>query len=99
MAVGIFDTIITTKTHNHHLEVNLYNHVVRRECFVIPLSTSYKPMIEVQMRLYKIDGVIPSCLCYFFEVVYITYTMATRDSPDIYARALGLGHIYQANPS
>ena len=64
-------------------------------------------MIEVQMRLYKSDGVIHSCLCYFLvslEVVYITYTMATRDSPDIYARALGpvalgLGHIYQANPS
>ena len=37
-------------------------------------------------------------------MVQITYTMATRDSPDTYARtlgpaALGLGHIYQANPS
>ena len=33
-------------------------------------------------------------------MVYITYTMATRDLPDIYALALGLGHIYiyQANP-
>ena len=35
---------------------------------------------------------------------YITYTMATWDLPDIYAHALGfaalgLGHIYQANPS
>jgi len=69
---------------------------------MIPVHTFYKPMIEVQMRLYKSDGVIHSCLCYFLvslEVVYITYTMATRDSPDIYARALGLGHIYQANPS
>ena len=60
-------------------------------------------MIEVQMRLHKSDGVISIRLCYFFgehaEVVYITYTMATRDSPDINARALGLGHIYQANPS
>jgi len=32
-----------------------------------------------------------------------SYTMAMRDLPDIYARALGpaalgLGHIYQANP-
>ena len=32
-------------------------------------------------------------------MVYITYNMGTRDLPDIYARALGLGHIYQANPS
>ena len=35
---------------------------------------------------------------------YISYNMGTRDFPDIYARALGpaalgLGHIYQANPS
>ena len=38
------------------------------------------------------------------EMVYITYNMGTWDLPDIYARALGpvalgLGHIYQANPS
>ena len=37
-------------------------------------------------------------------VVYITYNMGNRDLPDIYAHALGpaalgLGHIYQANPS
>ena len=37
-------------------------------------------------------------------VVYISYNMANRDLPDIYAHALGpaalrLGHIYQANPS
>ena len=37
-------------------------------------------------------------------VVYISYNMGNRDLPDIYARALGpaalgLGHIYQANPS
>ena len=37
-------------------------------------------------------------------VEYISYNMGTRDLPDIYARALGpaalgLGHIYQANPS
>ena len=35
---------------------------------------------------------------------YISYNVGTRDFPDIYARALGLaalglGHIYQANPS
>ena len=32
------------------------------------------------------------------EVEYISYNVGTRDLPDIYARALGLGHIYQANP-
>ena len=37
-------------------------------------------------------------------VVYITYNMGNRDLPDIYAHALGpaalgLGHMYQANPS
>ena len=35
---------------------------------------------------------------------YISYNVGTRDFPDIYAHALGpaalgLGHIYQANPS
>ena len=35
---------------------------------------------------------------------YISYNMGTRDLPDIYVHALGpaalgLGHIYQANPS
>ena len=38
------------------------------------------------------------------QVVYITYNMGNRDLPDIYAHALGpaalgLEHIYQANPS
>ena len=46
-------------------------------------------MIEVQMRLYKNDGVTSQYLCFFFgectEVAYITYTMATRNSPDTYA--------------
>jgi len=60
---------------------------------VIPLPTFYKPMIEVQMLLYKTDGVNPSLPLLLFgeytDVVYITYTMATRDLPDIYARALG----------
>ena len=32
-------------------------------------------------------------------VVYITYNMGNQDLPDIYAHALGLEHIYQANPS
>ena len=58
MAVGIFDSISTTKTHNRALEVNLYNRVACRERFMIPVPTFYKPMIEVQMRLYKSDGVI-----------------------------------------
>ena len=37
----------------------------------------------------------------YTQVVYITYNMGNRDLPDIYARpaTLGLGHIYQANPS
>ena len=44
---------------------------------------------------------LPVSLGRFFrvpEVVYNTYNMCTQDLPDIYARALGLGHIYQANP-
>ena len=65
MAVGIFDSISTTKTHNRILEVNLYNRVACRQRFVIPLPTFYKPMIEVQKRSYKSDGVIASRLCYF----------------------------------
>ena len=60
MAVGIFDSISTTKTHNRVLEVNLYNCVTCRERFMIPLPTFYNPMIEVQMRLYKSHGVILS---------------------------------------
>ena len=40
----------------------------------------------------------------YTQVVYITYNMGNRDLPDIYAHTLrpatlGLGHIYQANPS
>ena len=48
-------------------------------------------MIKVKMHLYKSDGVIPSCLCYFLVSIlkWYTYTMATRDSPDICAHALG----------
>ena len=68
----------------------IYNRVACQERFAILLPTFYhsKPMIEVQMRLYKTDGVNPPCLCYFLvsiytDVVYITYTMATRDSPSI----------------
>ena len=65
MAVGIIDSISTTKTDNRILEVNLYNRVACRQHFVIPLPTFYIPMIKVQMRLYKTDCVIPSRLCYF----------------------------------
>ena len=60
-------------------------------------------MIKVQMHMYS-DPLLPLLLFgEYTEVVYITYTMATWDSPDIYARALGpvalgLGHINQANP-
>ena len=52
MAVGIFDSISTTKTHNRALEV-------KRVAFY---DTFYTPMIEVQMRLYKTNGVIYSFL-------------------------------------
>ena len=32
-------------------------------------------------------------------MVFITYTTATRDLPDIYAHTIGLCHMYQANPT
>ena len=35
----------------------------------------------------------------YTQVVYITYNIGNQDLPNIYAHALGLGHIYQANPS
>jgi len=57
LTVGIFDSISTIKTHYRVLEVNLYNRVACRQRFVT--------MIEVQMHLYKTDGVIPSRLCHF----------------------------------
>ena len=66
MAVGIFDSISTTKTHNRVFEVNLYNRVACQQRFVIPLPTFYKPMIEVQMRLYKSDGAIPLAFATFW---------------------------------
>ena len=75
MAVGIFDSISTTKTHNRVLEVNLYNRVACRQRFVIPLPTFYKPMIEVQMRLYKTDSVISSRLCYFLVSILKWYIL------------------------
>ena len=88
----MFDSISTTKTDNRVLEVNLYNCVACRECFVIPLPTFYKPMmptfykpmtptfykpmIKVQMPLYKTDGAVLTRLC-------------TWNLHDIYAHALG----------
>jgi len=44
------------------------------------------------------------CLSGIYLILCNGYTMARRDLPDIYARALepaalGLGHIYQANPN
>ena len=61
-------------------------------------------MIEVQMCLYKTDTLLPLLLFgEYTEVVCITYTMATRDLPDIYALARGPQHgitnTYQANSS
>ena len=58
MLVGIFDSISTTKTHNRILEVNLDNHATLRDCFVSLQPMFYKPMIKVQMPLYKTDGVV-----------------------------------------
>ena len=49
--------------------------------------------------LYKEAEILRSTLGRFLEVEYISYNVGTQDFPDIYARALGLGHIYQANPS
>ena len=57
--------------------------------------------------LYKEAEILRSTFGQIFrvpEVEYISYNVGTRDFPDIYARALGpaalgLGHIYQANPS
>ena len=62
MAVGIFDSINTTNSHNRVLEANFYSCVACRERFVMPQPTgaSYKPMIKVQMPLYKTDGVVPT---------------------------------------
>ena len=68
---------------------------------MIPLPTTYKPMIEVQMRLYKTDGVILLALLLFgeyTEVVFSTYTMATWNLPDmptgesIYIRQIPCAH-------
>ena len=36
-------------------------------------------MIEVQMRLYKTDGVIPPCICYF--LVVLTISKSLQDTP------------------
>ena len=58
MAVGIFDSISATKTHNRVLEVNLYNRVTCRERFMIPFAHVHS-MIEVHMHLYKTNGVNP----------------------------------------
>ena len=101
MAVGIFDSISTIKTHNLVLEVNPYNRVACQERFVILKSTFYKPMIEIQMPLYKNDGVVPTSLCNFLVSIPKWYILLIPwtfwGSPDIYAH--GLGHIYQAGKS
>ena len=64
MAVGIFDSITTTKTktHNRILEVNLYNHVACQERFVTLQPMFYKP---IQIPLHKTDGVVSTRLCNF----------------------------------
>ena len=60
------------------------------------LCPQFKPTIDFCKPLYK-SNVVNAGLSSFTReharVVYITYTMATLDLPDIYACALGLGHI------
>ena len=60
-------------------------------------------MIEVQMRLYKSDGVIPSRLLYSLVSILKWYILLIPWPLGIrllyMPAALGLGHIYQANPS
>ena len=46
-----------------------------QERFVIPLPTFYKPMIKVQMPLYKTDGVVPTCRCNFLVNMLKWYTL------------------------
>ena len=77
MAVGIYDSISTTKNHNRVLEMNLcvYNCVACRERFVIPLPTFYKPIIEVQMPLYKTDGVVLTHLYTFLVSILKWYIL------------------------
>ena len=41
----------------------------------ITLARVYKPMIEVQMRLYKSDHVNPSSLCYFLVSILMWYIL------------------------
>ena len=66
MAVGIFYSTSTTKSDNNILEVNLDNHAMCRERFMILATTFfYKYMVKVQILLYKTDGVAFPCLCNF----------------------------------
>ena len=55
MAVGIFDSINTTETHNLHFKskyVQLYS-VSKMFC-----DTTYNSMIKIQASLYKTSGVV-----------------------------------------
>ena len=67
LAVRIFDSISITKTHNRILKLNLYNRVMCRERFMILELTFYKVMIEVQIPLYKTNGVVFPRLCNFLH--------------------------------
>jgi len=83
---------------------SLVRFLVKLHFVVIIKWTSIIFTIEIQMPLYKSNGMVMDCLFGEYAVaVYITYTMATWDLPDLYALALRpaafrLGHIYQANP-
>ena len=42
---------------------------------MIPLHMFYKPMIKVQMPLYKTDGVVPTRLCNFLVSILKWYIL------------------------
>ena len=81
MAIEIFDSTNTTKTQNHVLEANLYKHICR-ERLVIPQPTFYKPMIKVQIPLYKTGDVVSIRLCNYSEA----------QGRGIYIRQIPRGH-------
>ena len=69
-----------------------------RDCLGFLQIKSYIVLIVGSKNFFDLSDVT------YTLVVYITYNMGNRDLPDIYAHALGpaalgLGHIYQANPS
>ena len=58
--------ISTTKTHNHVLEANEDNHATCQEYFVMIKPMFCKPMIKVQIPLYKCNGVVLLAIATFW---------------------------------